>query len=74
MLRWLLGMSRLERREGVGEGLALTVRLFVRSIEAAVLLKVQCLVDHKVFVRQVLVLWKMMVAEFVVAMRALVTS
>ena len=38
------------REEREREMPALIVRLFVRSIETAVLLKVQCLVDHEVFV------------------------
>ena len=50
------------------------MRLFVWSNKMAVLLKVQCQVDHKVVVWQELVVCKMMVTEFVVAMRASVTS
>ena len=46
MFRWLIRVRRLERRERGREGPSLLMVLFVRSIKTAVLLKVQCLVDH----------------------------
>ena len=46
MFRWLIRVRRLERRERGREGPSLLTVLFVRSIDTAMLLKVQWLVEH----------------------------